>query len=142
MKKALFLILGVLCLCAVEASAEAIFEIEVTFEYTVATAPQPVTGYKLYKEGSPVTTWDGAYVFTRNVIVELPETTSTNFTLTAMYIDGTESLHSPQYPFNPAEGSRPATPTNFRRISSIFGKLIDKDEVVIRQGTLLCSNPT
>lgn len=107
-----------------EAHADSVYELEVIFSFSVDYAPKTVVGYRLYRWGMPVVTWEGAYLFTRRVVLSLPEFEASEFTLSAVYEDDTESLRSYPYRFHPAEEAKPASPAEFQRIASIFGEVL------------------
>lgn len=85
--------------------------IHVEWGYTPPSAPA-VTGFQLYKEGVKSCLWNGATVTVGDCTVEL-STKVTNFTLTALFADGTESPHSAVFAFtDPDFGVTPiAKPT-------------------------------
>lgn len=78
-------------------------------EWTSYTAPSgyTVTGYKLYQEGSPACQASSASATSLDCTVTLASDT-TNFTLTAVFSNGTESPHSAPFPFTVQ--SQTATP--------------------------------
>ena len=71
--------------------------IHVEWGYTPPIEPA-VTGFKLYQEGSAVCQVDDSSATSIDCDVTLTAET-TNFTLTAMFIDGTESPHSSPYAY-------------------------------------------
>lgn len=73
--------------------------IHVEWGYTPPSEPA-VTGYRLYQEGVAVHDWLGADVRVGDATVDLTETT-TIFSMTATFADGTESPHSAPFAFNP-----------------------------------------
>jgi PKD repeat protein len=99
MKNTLLLLLFVLlCPPALSFAAE-LRTLEVEFAFTAPDDPNlQLTGYRLYKETSQVcvTTDPGATALTCEL---LTEDGTFNFTLAAYYANGTESPHSPSFPF-------------------------------------------
>lgn len=73
--------------------------INVEWGYTPPSEPA-VTGFRLYQEGVAVHDWPGADVRVGAATVDLTETT-TIFSMTATFADGTESPHSAPFAFNP-----------------------------------------
>jgi len=72
--------------------------IHIEWGYTPPTEPE-VTGFRLYQEGEAVCIFAGAETTAGDCTVELTEQI-TNFTLTAMFSDSTESPHSAPFAFN------------------------------------------
>lgn len=72
--------------------------IHVEWSYMPPTVPA-VIGFRLYQEGVAVHDWAGAYLTWGDVTVDLP-TRYTSFTLTAVFADTTESLHSSPFIFD------------------------------------------
>ena len=92
------LILALILLCPAWAMATP-RSIHVEWGYTLPSEPA-VTGFRLYQEGVAVHDWLGADVRAGDATVDLTATI-TNFTLTAIFIDYTESQHSAPSAFNP-----------------------------------------
>jgi hypothetical protein len=140
MKKAglvLFLLLvSILISGKKEVQAITVYDLTVTFNYDPDSQPKPVYGYKLYVDGKLIVTWDNPYLFSRDLVIALPETTPSCFTMTTVTTDGDESLHSEPCYYTPSTQSRPATPAQFMRISSIFGKYFNASTDKIRIGNL------
>jgi hypothetical protein len=118
-----------------EVKSFTVYDLTVEFGYTPPSEPA-VYGFRLYLNGTSVVTWDNPTLFTRDLIISLPETTPSSFTLTAVFTDGTESPHSDPYLFTPESQSKPVAPANFIRIASIFGKYFNKDTDKIRRGRI------
>jgi hypothetical protein len=116
-----------------EAKSQTVYSLTVSYEYT---PPQnsTTTGYKLYKEGVLVAQWDGGNIFVRQLVLSLPETTDSIFTLTAVSSDGKETPHSAPYVFNPLNTNF-AKPQEFRRIASMLGSALKKG-MEVRCGNL------
>jgi hypothetical protein len=91
-------VLVTILLAAAMARAET-RSIHVEWGYTPPTEPE-VTGFQLYQEGTAVCTFPGAETTAGDCTVDLTATV-TNFTLTAMFDDNTESPHSAPFAFNP-----------------------------------------
>jgi len=72
--------------------------IHVTWGYTPPMDPA-VTGYRLYQEGVPVCYGSGPTLQEMDCKVTLVKKVTT-YTLTAMFVDGTESPHSAPYAFD------------------------------------------
>lgn len=85
--------------------------IRVEWGYTPPTSPA-LTGYKLYQEGTFACQSKDPKAATMDCQVSLIKD-STNFTLTAVFSDGTESPHSAPFPFTTSSGgSTPPNTTN------------------------------
>jgi hypothetical protein len=86
-----------LLLLAIPAMAEA-QSIHVTWGYTPPFEPA-VSGFRLYQEGQPVCMIASAQAQEMDCKVTLVKKVTT-YTLTAMFVDGTESPHSAPYAFD------------------------------------------
>jgi hypothetical protein len=85
--------------------------IHVTWGYTPPTEPA-VTGFRLYQEGNPVCSTDNSDAQDIDCDVTLVKDV-TIYTLTAMFVDGTESPHSAPYAFD--RNGRLLAPWGFAR---------------------------
>lgn len=92
------LIIALILLCPSWASSTP-RSIHVEWEYTPPIDLE-VTGFRLYQEGIRVHDWVGPDVRAGDVTVDLT-TQIADFTLTAIFADGTESPRSEPFAFNP-----------------------------------------
>lgn len=97
MFKKICLIIAILMIPSLAFSAGWTRTIHAEWEYS---APEDVaiTGFKLYQNGINVCNFAGATTTSGDCIITLTKKT-TNFTLTAIASDNTESPHSDIYPF-------------------------------------------
>ncbi|MCP3890267.1 MAG: hypothetical protein GY702_15565, partial [Desulfobulbaceae bacterium] len=97
-KKTLQILFILLC-CLYSAFALAATQtIHVEWGYTPPSEPA-LAGFRLYKEGATACETGNPNAVSMDCVVSL-EKDSTNFTLTALFEDGSESPHSPSFPFN------------------------------------------
>ncbi|PIE60382.1 MAG: hypothetical protein CSA31_02340, partial [Desulfobulbus propionicus] len=90
------LLLTAYCFYATSAAATD-QSIHIEWGYTPPSEPA-VSGFKLYKEGSAACEIQNPYATSMDCTVSLEQDT-TNFTLTALFEDGSESPHSAPFPF-------------------------------------------
>lgn len=88
-------------------AAAADHSIHIEWGYTPPSEPA-VTGYRLYKEGVSACETQNPLATSMDCSVSLTQDT-TNFTLTALFSDGSESPHSAPFPFTIAEDTTPTT---------------------------------
>lgn len=91
--------------------AEKVLSIHVEWGYTPPSAPA-VKGFKLYQEGTAIVEWIGANISSGDTVCHFISK-ATNFTLTATFVDGTESPQSA--PFNFIIANFISTPTGFQQ---------------------------
>ena len=97
MFKKICLIIAILIIPSLAFSAGWIRNIHAEWEYT-APEDLTITGFRLYQNGAKVCDFNGALLTSGDCTVTLTKRT-TNFTLTAVASDNTESPHSDVYPF-------------------------------------------
>lgn len=102
------LFVALLCWLPISVSA-ATQSIHIEWGYTPPSQPA-VTGFKLYQEGTYVCQSLNPTATAMDCVVTLTATT-TNFTLTAVFNDGTESPHSSPFPFTLASTPAGAPPS-------------------------------
>lgn len=98
----------VCCVFATMAAA-ADHSIHIEWGYTPPSEPA-VTGYRLYNEGASACETQNPLATSMDCSVSLTQDT-TNFTLTALFSDGSESPHSAPFPFTVAGETTPPAPT-------------------------------
>ena len=97
--------------CCIIASMAAAAEHSIHIEWGYTPPSEPaVTGYRLYKEGVPACETQNPFATSMDCSVSLTQDT-TNFTLTALFSDGSESPHSASFPFTVAEETTPPEET-------------------------------
>lgn len=109
------------CVIFVErADAETVYSIHA--EWMVYTPPSShtVSGFRLYQEGIEVISVSGNNLTSLDAVVLLPDRV-VNFTLTAIFTDGTESPHSSPFAFNAMSSNKIAPFKEFERVSSVSG---------------------
>ena len=101
MSSRVVMILAYLLACATVAGAQSI---HIEWGYTPPSEPE-VSGFKLYQEGVFVCETDVLSTTSMDCEVTLSAATTT-FTLTAAFVDGTESPHSAPFAFAPGSGGK------------------------------------
>ena len=96
-KKLLHLIILLPCALFATIAAATDHSIHIEWGYTPPSDP-PLSGYNLYQEGTLICTTNNPEATAMDCDVSL-EKDSTNFTLTAIFSDGSESPHSAPFPF-------------------------------------------
>lgn len=127
----LLIVLWVSILCSHTVNADTVCNLEVNWGCPFG-APT-IVGFKLYQEGMPVILWDGGDRRSGSVVLSLNQDV-TVFTLTFIYADGKESVHSPQFQFDVSD-AKPASPRQLQLISSMLGKLYKPDMNIV-SGTI------
>ncbi|MBM9513983.1 PKD domain-containing protein [Desulfogranum marinum] len=109
LKKLLQILLTFACCTFATMAAAADHSIHIEWGYTPPSEPA-VTGYRLYKEGTFSCETQNPLATSMDCSVSLEQDT-TNFTLTALFDDGSESPHSASFPFTVADETTPPDET-------------------------------
>ncbi|WP_319548580.1 PKD domain-containing protein [Desulfogranum marinum] len=109
LKKLLQILLTITCCTFATMVAAADHSIHIEWGYTPPSEPA-VTGYRLYKEGTFTCETQNPLATSMDCSVSLEQDT-TNFTLTALFDDGSESPHSASFPFTAADETTPPDET-------------------------------
>lgn len=135
MKRFILCTMAVLCYFLISVSlAKADTVISIHAEWTAYTAPSELTtaGFRLYQQGVYVAQWNGPATVSGDAVITVASnsTETQDFTLTAVFTNGTESPHSSAFPFDVSDYLDIVKPSGVMRLSKAYPPLRSNGEKV------------